>query len=323
MNAKISVDSVKKVLVGIISLIFLVSETMLLFGVRAEAAVTAGAAASVSASAAEGASASAAGSVSAGAAGNASVSPKGSASASATVKQTGKWVRKNGYYYYYRNKKKLKNGIFRIGQKKYCFDKKGRQRTGWRKIGKYKYYFSIRNGKNGYMLAGRKVDGVALKKNGRAAPKGERARKKLPILIKVQQMTDKIVKPTMSKSKKLKICFEYVKNHFSGYDIHDLGHMRQNWELEYAAFMLNNGFGDCYCYAATFAYFANAIGYSHVMSVNSGGHGWTEINGKFYDPNWANVIGTDKCYAVPASLSGVAGRPKWGSYGLYYADCDK
>ena len=241
----------------------------------------------------------------------------------ASGKQTGKWTKKKGYYYYYRNGKKLKNGIYQINQKKYYFDKKGKQRTGWRKIGKHTYFFKYQNGKNGYMLAGKKVDGITLKKNGRAAPKGSRARKKLPILVKVQKMTDKIVTPTMSKSKKLKICFKYVKDHFDRYDIQDLGHERQNWELEYVAFMLDHGFGDCYCEAATFAYFANAVGYSHVLSVNSGGHGWTEINGKFYDPNWANVIGTDKCYAVPASLSGVAGRPNWAAYGLYYADCDK
>ena len=29
-----------------------------------------------------------------------------------------------------------------------------------------------------------------------------------------------------------------------------------------------------------------AIGYTEVYACNSGGHGWAEIEGKYYDPEW-------------------------------------
>ena len=32
---------------------------------------------------------------------------------------------------------------------------------------------------------------------------------------------------------------------------------------------------------------AKAIGYTESYACNSGGHGWAEINGKIYDPEWS------------------------------------
>ena len=239
-------------------------------------------------------------------------------------KKTGKWVRKKGYYYYYdENGKKLKNGIHEIGKKKYYFDRKGRQRTGWRKIKGHAYFFRYENGKGGYMVTGRKVDGIRLKKSGRAAPKGSRARKKLPVLLEIQKQVDGVVKPAMKSSKKLKKCFEYVKNHYGRWVIPELGHSAGDWDLEYVSYMLKYGHGDCYCFGATFAYYANALGFKNVLTVNDDGHGWTEIGGKVYDSHWAAVIGSDKCYAVPDSLSGRDGRPNWAKYRLYSRNCDK
>lgn len=239
-------------------------------------------------------------------------------------KKRGKWVRKKGWFYYYNEEgKMLKNGIFTIGKKKYCFDKKGRQLTGWRKIRKHTYYFRYSNGKNGYMVTNRKIDGVRLKKNGRAAPKGSRAKRKLPILVRVQKLTDKVIRPSMKQSEKLKACFEYVRDHYSMHTIPELGHSSGDWDLNYAEFMLSHGYGDCYCYAAAFAYFANAVGVKGVLTANDDGHGWTESDGKYYDAHWAKVIGTDKCYASPASLSGTGGRPNWAAYGCFYRNYDK
>ena len=119
-----------------------------------------------------------------------------------------------------------------------------------------------------------------------------------------------------TKAQKLAVMFDYAKNH---YRARNIGGFRSggDWDMFYAEYMLNYGSGDCYCYGALFAYFANAVGYQTATAVSSGGHGWAEINGLSYDPNWARVIGTSKCYAVPASLSGRDGRPAWATYGIY------
>ncbi len=234
-----------------------------------------------------------------------------------------KWVSSRGYFYYYNAQgKKLKNGIYEIRGKKYCFDEYGRQRGGWRRIGGKTRFFYPGNKGQGYMVTGKKVDGIWLKKDGTAYPFTERARKKLPILLQVQSIVDGIVRPEQKLYEKCRVCFEYVKSHYTDHTIPDLGHISGDWDLTYAGFMLKNGYGDCYCFGATFAYFANAIGYDNALAVNSGGHGWAEIAGRFYDPEWARVIGSDKCYSVPVSLSGTGGRPNWAAYRTYIKNAD-
>ena len=44
--------------------------------------------------------------------------------------------------------------------------------------------------------------------------------------------------------------------------------------------------GDIAGRAAAFAYMAKFLGYTNVYGCNSGGHGWVEIDGKVYDPEW-------------------------------------
>ena len=59
----------------------------------------------------------------------------------------------------------------------------------------------------------------------------------------------------------------------------------------------------------TFAYLANAVGMKKVYVICSGGHGWAEIGGKVYDPDWALVSSVDSFFAMSTDLSGVNGRP--------------
>ena len=57
--------------------------------------------------------------------------------------------------------------------------------------------------------------------------------------------------------------------------------------------------GDCYSYGAAFAFMAKAIGYTNVYACNSGGHGWAEVDGKVYDPEWS------RHHSSPGSYYGV------------------
>ena len=238
-------------------------------------------------------------------------------------KKKGRWVKKKGYYYYCKaNGKKLKKGIHEIGGKKYYFDKKGRQRTGWRKVNGHTYFFRLKNGKGGYMIKGKKVNGIRLKKSGRASPQGERARQKLSLLLEVQKITDGIGKPTTPKDKRLKSCYKYIKRHYNAGIVPALGQTEGNWDLNYLQYMLDHGYGDCLCFATIFAYCATAIGYRNVLCVNNTKHCWAEIEKKFYDPHWDKCLGVD-CYGCPASLSGVDGRPHWVDGRFIILNCDK
>ena len=227
------------------------------------------------------------------------------------------WAKKDGKYYYYRGTGKKTKGMSKIDGKAYYFDKKGIQRTGWRKIDGDYYFFLQKNGKNGYMLARTTINGVKLKKNGKAENVSAVSRK-LDLMTRCASIMDSLEKPAAKKEAKLSAAFAYVRD----LNRRDIGGFvgGYSWDMYYAEYLLNRGFGDCFCQGALFAYMANAAGYSHVKASSSGGHGWAIVDGKYYDPNWANVIGTARAYGVPAGLSGVDGRPRWAQSNLYVKD---
>lgn len=225
------------------------------------------------------------------------------------------WTSSKGNYYYWNAKGKKVKGLQKIGSKYYFFDSKYIQRTGWRKIKGSYYYFSKNKAKKGYMVKNKTMDGVKLNADGKAVLTS-RSQRKLKIMVRCSEIMDTLTNADQTKAQKLKIAFDYAKNHYRAVNIHGF-RGSGDWDMYYAEYMLNNGRGDCYCYGAVFAYLANAAGYHSATVVSSGGHGWAEINGLFYDPNWARVIGTNKCYAVPRSLSGVSSRPNWARYGIY------
>lgn len=90
----------------------------------------------------------------------------------------------------------------------------------------------------------------------------------------------------MTKEEKLKAAFDYLKkNYLEGVNRNDYREM--DWPAVYAKDLLIGGKGDCFSYGAAFAYMAKAIGYEESYACNSGGHGWAEVNGKVYDPEWS------------------------------------
>ena len=105
-------------------------------------------------------------------------------------------------------------------------------------------------------------------------------------LFRAFKEVEKATTPDMSMEQKLYKCFEYCMKypekrprtpHYLGWD----------WPLLYANDMFAGSGGNCCSYGAAFAFMAKAIGYSEVYACNSSGHGWTEINGRVYDPEWS------------------------------------
>lgn len=227
------------------------------------------------------------------------------------------WKKQDQKVYYYNDKGKKATGLTRIGEKTYYFDAKGVQRVGWQKIGSQYYFFKIAQGKNASMVKSSKIDGITLDGKGRAK-KNSASLRKLKIMTEANKIVEKQTKPLMSKQQKLKICFEYTKKtykyatwrRFSG---------KKGWELDYAEDMFFRGRGNCFSYAASFAFMANAVGCQDVYVISSGGHGWAEISGKIFDPDWALVSKADTYFAMPYSLSGVQGRPNYAPNRVYVA----
>lgn len=215
--------------------------------------------------------------------------------------------KKNGMYYY--EDKKAAVGLCEINGKYYLFNEKGIQQNGWQKYQNDYYFFRIANGKKGYMAVSQKVNGITLAEDGRAVLTSKNSTK-LDVLMKANQVVQKATKPTMAKSEKLRKSFDYLLSHYKYRGAPSFEHSDQ-WEQEYAMAMFDEGHGNCYAYAAAFAFLANAVGYKECYAVSSGGHGWAEVNGKVYDPSWSLTDKRHSYYGVSFDLSGVDGRPNY------------
>lgn len=90
----------------------------------------------------------------------------------------------------------------------------------------------------------------------------------------------------MKMEEKLRVAFDYLKDNYLEGVRRDT-YTGPDWPMVYAKDLLIDGKGDCFSFGASFAYMAKAIGYEEVYACNSGGHGWAEIDGKIYDPEWA------------------------------------
>ncbi|MCI9489395.1 MAG: hypothetical protein HFG97_05190 [Dorea sp.] len=227
-----------------------------------------------------------------------------------------RWVTKRKQVYYYKSGKKT-TGLKEINGKYYYFDKKGVQHTGWQKIKGNYYFFRVANGKKGFMAKSTKVNGVTLKKNGRAKLNSD-SRSRLNVLLKANKIAEKATKPTMSKEQKLRACFDYAVKNFQ-YRGAPAFYKSAHWERSYALDMFDKGHGNCYSYGAAFAYLANAAGYKNAYAISSGGHGWAEVDGKVYDISWHIVDKAHNYYGMSYSLSGADGRPGYKSSRIYVA----
>lgn len=240
-------------------------------------------------------------------------SGKGQASSSSS----GTWKTIKGRHYYYNARGKKVKGKVKIGSRYYFFDKNGIQHYGWKKIKNNYYFFRISTGTTGaYMLTSTTINGIALDASGRASKSGSNLRK-LKLMTEANNIVEKISRPGMNKMQRLRASFDYVKKQYTYYCWREFRNT-QDWEKDFAEDMFfRGGRGDCVSYAAAFAYLANAVGMKKVYVICSGGHGWAEIGGKVYDPDWALVSSVDSYFAMSYDLSGVNGRPMYRGNRLY------
>ncbi len=100
------------------------------------------------------------------------------------------------------------------------------------------------------------------------------------------QAVAKCTDTSMTREEKLRAAFDYIKTAYLEGVLHDPPYQEMDWPVVCANDLFVYGKGDCFSYGAAYAYMAKAIGYEEVYACNSGGHGWAEIEGKFYDPEW-------------------------------------
>ena len=100
------------------------------------------------------------------------------------------------------------------------------------------------------------------------------------------QAIAKCTNSSMTREEKLKAAFDYIKTAYLEGVLHDPPYQEMDWPVVCANDLFVYGKGDCFSYGAAYAYMAKAIGYEQVYACNTGGHGWAEVEGKYYDPEW-------------------------------------
>lgn len=101
------------------------------------------------------------------------------------------------------------------------------------------------------------------------------------------QIAAEITDDSMTQEEKLFACFNYTKKTYFECVPRTPNLAEPGWPVVYADDMFFGAGGNCFSFAAAFAYLARAVGYEEVYCCNSLNHGWTEIDGKIYDPEWS------------------------------------
>lgn len=217
---------------------------------------------------------------------------------------------KNGWYTLKKGKKYYKDGKYltglqKIGSKTYFFNSLGYMKTGTVTVGKRTYYLNDKG-----VLRARKIGNVYIDGSGKRMDK---ARKEV---FKAEQNARDVIKSVtnskMTKSQKLRACFNWVmkKNYWSWRQLSQCN--VSYWTAYYANDHFERGKGDCHADACAFAYLAKELGYKNVYVCTDGKkstkntHSWTEINGRVYDPLFAQAKSFSRNYGV-----------KYGVYKLY------
>lgn len=192
----------------------------------------------------------------------------------------------NGESYYFTN------GLFRTGYQKingnkYYYNSSGvLQKNGIVGSDKDGWYYADKNGKIDFTYSNAVTQNGKdwIVRNGKATKVSTKSDR---TLFRAMKIVTKITDNSMSKSQKLKVCYNYVKKSYTELNPRIPHYTGNDWPIIYANDMFVDGAGNCFSYAAAFAYMAKAIGYENVYCCNSGGHGWAEIDGLIYDPEWS------------------------------------
>lgn len=205
--------------------------------------------------------------------------------------KTGEAKKYTGWYKdkYYK-KGILYTGWVTIASERYYLER-GVQKAGWTTIGKNQYYFT----KAGIMLKNQMIGNCYVDKQG------------VRVNDKVINLAIKFVNSHSSASRsravRLKECYDYLWQKIPYNRTYGVPGRADMDDIAYS--MLRNKYGNCFCYASTFAYIARVLGYESRVTVGElhsrrGGmtpHGWAEIyvNGQwlFCDPdmqmNYPNI----------------------------------
>lgn len=223
------------------------------------------------------------------------------------ILQKNKWITINGKKYYFGADGVKYVGVKKINGKYYFFDKRGILKTTTTKEGNTTYY--IRD--NGTLEA-RKKGSKYYHASGSAMGKTEAY--EYETFQRAKSIVADITTPSMSDAQKLETCFRWVMAKY--YTNRRIFLKQEGWPALYANDHFLLGGGDCYSDGCAFGYLAKALGYKNIYAcvdtdkANNNGHCWTEINGRVYDPLFAQAKSFSRNYGVTYGVYPLSPRLK-------------
>ena len=216
------------------------------------------------------------------------------------ILQTG-WQTIKGHTFYFKTSGKIGErgaaytGVQKITGKYYAFRENGILKTKTFSENGTTYYI------NNSVVEAYKTGTTYYKPNGTAMTTVET--EDYETLRRARAVVAEVTNASMDQNQKLLACFQWVIHH--PYAIHRTFKPTADWPSIYANDHFVRGRGDCHADGAAFAYLARVLGYTNVYvcvdcdGIRAQGHSWTEIDGKAYDPLFAEARSFKDNYAAP------------------------
>ena len=208
----------------------------------------------------------------------------------------GSFVKKKGVKYFKnQNGKLIKNQFFCKGKNVYYVNSEGQVSLGWNKIKGHYYFFDRKSGKMKYNM---KVDRIKITKKG-IAKETELNIEIIKVYLKAQKIVQEVSKPTDSKADKLYKCYLWMAElpYKQFRTMKEAKETNPNdWHVVFANDIFKSHQGCCASEACAFAYLAVVCEYEKVTICSDTGHAWVDIDGKLYDPLFAEAKSFESNY---------------------------
>lgn len=189
--------------------------------------------------------------------------------------------------------RKIANKFITESGKTYYIDGDGQAVCGWRKIGESYYYFDRENGK---MATKCTVDGVQLTIGGQAVATNFNVQK-IQTMIKARNIVLQVTNPSDTLDQKIEKCFRWIFQFpYKQYRRLNPIYRQAGWEVTFANDIFDTHQGCCVSEASATAFLFHECGCETVYVATDTGHAWVELNGRVYDPLFAEARGFSNYY---------------------------
>lgn len=206
------------------------------------------------------------------------------------------WYTAGGRTFYYNTQgEPVTNSLMTIDGSEYYFDNNGWMATSWQKIDGQFMFFGRFDGKR---VTGCNVDGIPIAADGTVDTSGYNGTK-IGTMMTAHNYVEQICKPTDSmETKRLKV-FKWLFQ-FPYHQFRKLNYIYKNpgWENDFANDIFKYKCGCCVSEAAACAFMFHEIGYEDVYIAHDTAHGWVYMNGRVYDPLFAEAKSFSANYDV-------------------------